>query len=267
MYNIGFPGLGWHFNISPIAFSIGEITVYWYGIIIASAILIGLIIAKLLDGQYGVSYDNVEEFVLWAIPVSVICARIYYVAFSWNSYKYDLLSVFKIWEGGIAIYGAIIGAVITAIVYCKIKKIKLFDLLDYCVPMLALGQAIGRWGNFVNREAYGSETNSFFRMELLQKSGEYISVHPTFLYESLGLLLVFILLMLWKRKFSGEETAIYFLLYGILRAGIEWLRADSLMFYGVKVSMVLSIVLSAGAFLVLIIEKFKNNKVKTEITK
>lgn len=244
MYNVGFPSLGLYFNINPVAFTIGNVSVYWYGIIIAFAIIIGLVIAKKLDGRYGIKYDDAEEFVLWAIPVGVIFARLYYVAFSWESYRTNLVDALKIWEGGLAIYGGIIGAFITGIVYCKVKKINFFDLTDYLVPLLALGQAIGRWGNFVNREAYGIETNNFFRMEILKKTGEYISVHPTFLYESLGLILIFSVLMATKRRFSGEKTGWYFLLYGVLRSCVEWLRADSLMLFNVKISMVLSIVLA-----------------------
>lgn len=251
MYNIGFPNLGLYFNINPIAFSIGDINVYWYGIIIAVGIFLALLISKLIDGKYGIKYETVEEFVLWALPVSIICARIYYVVFSWDSYKNDLSGVFRIWEGGLAIYGGIIGAIITAIIYCKAKNIKLFDLTDFCIPLLALGQAIGRWGNFINREAYGSITDSFFKMELLQKSGEYISVHPTFLYESFGLLIIFVVLMIFKRQFNGEKTWLYFLMYGLLRAGVEWLRADSLMLFNVKVSLVLSCILSFIALICL----------------
>ena len=263
MHNIAFPSLGLYFNINPIALSIGNIDIYWYGIIIAVSVIIGLIITKLLDGKYGIKYGTVEEFVLCAIPVSIIFARLYYVIFSWESYKDDLLSVFKIWNGGLAIYGGIIGAILTAFIYCKVKKIKVFDLTDFCIPLLALGQAIGRWGNFVNREAYGIESNSFFRMELLQRNGEYSSVHPTFLYESFGLLIIFAILMIFNRRFSGEKTALYFFMYGLLRAGVEWLRADSLMLFNVKVSFVLSCALSALALTLLIIGYLTSNKQKT----
>ena len=247
MYNVSFPNLGLYFNINPVAFSIGNINIYWYGIIIATAIILGLAVAKLIDGRYGIKSDDVEEFILWAIPIGVICARLYYVVFSWKSYEADLLSIFKIWEGGLAIYGGIIGAFITGLVYCKVKKISFLDLTDYVVPLLALGQAIGRWGNFVNREAYGVETDGFFRMEILKKAGEYISVHPTFLYESVGLIFIFAILMLTKRRFSGEKTALYFFMYGVLRSFIEWLRVDSLMLFNVKISMVLSIVFAVVA--------------------
>lgn len=262
MHNVSFPNLNLFFYINPIAFSIGQVNIFWYGILIAFSIVLGLFLAKIRDGKYGIKFDDVEEFVLWTIPVSIIFARIYYVAFSWDLYKDDILSVFKIWNGGIAIYGGIIGAILTAIIFSKIKKIKLLDLLDYTIPFLAIGQAIGRWGNFFNREAYGTVTNNFFRMEILQKTGEYISVHPTFLYESAGLLIIFAILMLLKRKFSGEITAVYFLFYGILRAFIENLRVDSLMIGNVKVSMILSIVLAvlSSIFIIYNIIKEKKNK-------
>ena len=260
MYNISFPNLNLYFNINPIAFSLGKINVYWYGILIAVSIVLGLILAKLRDKKFGVSFDDVEEFVLWAIPVSIIGARLYYVAFSWDLYKDDLLSIFKVWNGGLAIYGGIIGAIITAVIFCRIKKIKILDLLDFVVPFLALGQAIGRWGNFFNREAYGALTNSFFKMEILTQSGDFISVHPTFLYESFGLIIVFALLMLIKRKFSGQVIAEYFLLYGILRTGIEWLRADSLMVGNLKVSMILSILLVVISLVFILCNVFKKKE-------
>jgi len=260
MHNISFPNLNLYFNINPIAFSFGNLTIYWYGIFIAFAVIIGLFLAKLRDKKFGISFDDVEEFVLWAIPVSIIGARLYYVIFSWDFYKDDLVSVFKIWNGGLAIYGGIIGALLTAIVFCKVKKINLLSLLDFSIPFLALGQAIGRWGNFFNREAYGIETDSFFRMEILQSSGEYISVHPTFLYESVGLIIIFSLLMIIKRKFPGQVMAEYFLLYGILRAGIEWLRADSLMIGNFKVSMILSIILVISSIIFILSNIFRKKE-------
>lgn len=260
MYNVSFPNLNLYFNINPIAFSFRNINVYWYGIFIAFAIILGLALAKLKDGKYGVSFNDVEEFILWAIPFGIVFARLYYVAFSWDMYKDNPLSIFQIWNGGIAIYGGIIGALLTALIYCKVKKIKLLDLLDYIVPYLALGQAIGRWGNFFNREAYGSITNSFFRMEILQQNREYISVHPTFLYESFGLIIIFALLMLLKRKFTGQIVSVYFLLYGILRTGIEWLRMDSLMIGNIKVSMVLSILVAIISLIFIIYNSFKKKE-------
>ena len=260
MYNVGFPNLNLFFNINPIAFSFGNINIYWYGILIAFAVIIGLFLAKFRDKKFGINFDDVEEFVLWAIPISIIGARLYYVIFSWELYKNEPLSVFEIWNGGLAIYGGIIGAILTAIIFCKVKKIKILALLDYAVPFLALGQAIGRWGNFFNREAYGAETNSFFKMEILKDTGEYISVHPTFLYESFGLIIIFALLMLIKRKFSGQLIAEYFLLYGILRTFIEWLRVDSLMIGNFKVSMILSIILVVISLIFIIYNLFNKKK-------
>jgi len=259
MYNVSFPNLNLYFNVNPIAFSIGEINIYWYGILIAISVLLGLFLAKLRDGKYGINFLDVEEFILWALPIGIIFARLYYVIFSWDSYKDNPISIFEIWNGGLAIYGGIIGAILVSIVYSKLKKINWFDLTDYVIPFLALGQAIGRWGNFINKEAFGSITDSFFRMEILQRSGEYISVHPTFLYESFGLLIIFGILMMVKRKFQGQHLAMYFMLYGALRTGIEWIRADSLMIGNVKVSMILSIVLAITS-LGYIVYKILNKK-------
>jgi len=262
MYNVAFPNLNLYFNINPIAFSFGQINIYWYGILIATAVLLGLFFAKLRDKKYGINFSDVEEFVLWALPAGIIFARLYYVIFSWDLYKKNPLSIFEIWNGGLAIYGGIIGAVLTSVIFCKVKKISLLDLLDYAVPFLALGQAIGRWGNFFNMEAYGTITNSFFRMEILQKTGEYISVHPTFLYESVGLIFIFSLLMLIKRKFSGQVISVYFLLYGILRTFIEWIRADSLMIGNFKISMVVSILLVCISLIFILYNVLKKKEIE-----
>jgi phosphatidylglycerol:prolipoprotein diacylglycerol transferase len=263
MYNVAFPGLGLYFNINNIAFTVLGRNVYWYGIIIAFAIFFCLFLLK-KDKNVAVSYEIAEDFILWTLPFAIIGARLYYVIFSWDFYRDNPAEIIKIWNGGLAIYGGIIAAICTAIVFSKIKKIRLFDLLDTCVPYLCLGQAIGRWGNFVNREAYGVAANSIFRMEILDSHGNYISVHPTFLYEFLGLILIFIILKMNKRKFSGEKTAVYLLLYGILRFFVEYLRSDSLMFMGIKISMAVSAILGLAGLLWLIFNYLKyfkyNNK-------
>lgn len=260
MYNVSFPNLNLYFNLNPIAFSFGSLNIYWYGVLIAFSIALGLFCLKLRDKKFGIFFDDAEEFVLWCIPIGILFARLYYVIFSWDIYRTNLWSIFEVWNGGIAIYGGIIGAIITCIVFCKIKKIKVFDLLDFVVPFLALGQAIGRWGNLFNREAYGSITDSFFRMEILKANGEYILVHPTFLYESFGLLVIFAILMLIKRKFSGQIIASYFLLYGALRTFIEYLRTDSLMIGTVKVSLVLSLVLMVSSIIFMILKRRNTTK-------
>jgi len=243
MYNIAFPNFDIYLNINKIAFSIGSINVHWYGIIIAFAVLLCLFLAYKKNNKYGIKYLDIENCMLIALPLAIIGARLYYVVFSWGYYKNNLLEIIKIWNGGLAIYGGILTALLVIWIYCKKKKINLLSFLDFLAPLVALGQAIGRWGNFVNREAYGSITNSLFRMEILLNSGEYISVHPTFLYESVGLLAIFFFLYFAKRKYEGQKLAWYFILYGILRFGIEYLRMDSLYFGNIKVSMLVSIFL------------------------
>ncbi|MBE5812667.1 MAG: prolipoprotein diacylglyceryl transferase [Clostridiales bacterium] len=240
MYNIAFPNFNIYLNINKIAFSIGDIHIYWYGIIIACAVLICLFLACKNNNKYGIKYSDIENCMLIALPLAILGARLYYVAFSWDYYKNNLSEIIKIWNGGLAIYGGILTAILVIWIYSKKKKIKVLSFLDFLAPIVPLGQAIGRWGNFVNREAYGSVTNSLFRMEILLNSGEYISVHPTFLYESLGLLVIFFFLYFTKRKYEGQKLAWYFILYGVLRFGIEYLRADSLYWGGIKISMLVS---------------------------
>ncbi|MBQ7667803.1 MAG: prolipoprotein diacylglyceryl transferase [Clostridia bacterium] len=248
-----------YFYIDKIAFSVFGKDIYWYGIIIALAILVCMFLAKKQNKTYGIKYDDIENFALITIPFCIIGARLYYVLFNLSYYSKNFLDIFKIWNGGLAIYGGIIAAVLTAFVYCKKLKINILDLLDACAPYLALGQAIGRWGNFVNREAYGVVTNSFFRMEIINDFGKLISVHPTFLYESIGLIIIFMVLIKTNRKYKGEITLKYFAGYGFIRFFIEYLRTDSLMFFNIKVSMLLSLVL----FIVSVTLLIKNRHKKT----
>ena len=249
-YNIAFPNFNIYLNINKIAFSIGNIHIYWYGIIIAFAVLLCLFLAYKNNNKYGIKYADVENCMLISLPLAIIGARIYYVIFSWDYYKNSLSEIIKIWNGGLAIYGGILTAILVIYIYCKKKRISVLSFLDFLAPLVALGQAIGRWGNFVNREAYGSITDSLFRMEILLNNGEYISVHPTFLYESVGLLTIFFLLYFTKRKYEGQKLAWYFILYGVLRFGIEYLRADSLYLGSIKISMIVSMVLvTIGSFI------------------
>lgn len=242
MYNVAFPNFNIYLDINKIAFSIGNIHVYWYGIIIAFAVMLCLFLAY-RNNKYGIKYADIENCMLITLPLAIIGARLYYVTFSWEYYKNNLSEIVKIWNGGLAIYGGILTALIIVYIYCKKKKINVLNFLDFLAPLVALGQAIGRWGNFVNREAYGSITNSLFRMEILLNSGEYISVHPTFLYESIGLLTIFFFLYFSKRKFEGQKLSWYFILYGILRFGVEYLRTDSLYIGSMKISMLVSVIL------------------------
>lgn len=240
MYNIAFPNFNIYLNINKIAFSIGDINIHWYGIIIALAVILCFFLAYKNDNKYGIKYSDIENCMLITLPLAIIGARLYYVVFSGDYYKNNLFEIIKIWNGGLAIYGGIITAILVIFIYSKKKSIKVLSFLDFLAPLVALGQAIGRWGNFVNREAYGSITDSLFRMEILLNSGEYISVHPTFLYESVGLLAIFFFLYFTKRKYEGQKLSWYFILYGILRFGIEYLRADSLYLGNVKISMLVS---------------------------
>lgn len=263
MNNVSFPGLGLFFEFDNVAIKIGSINIYWYAIFIIAAFSIGLILCKMDNGKYGIKFENIFEAFLFVLPSAIIGARIYYVIFHLEPYIANLLDVFNLRNGGLAIYGGIIGAVVCLVIYCKIKKINILDMLDFCTPMLPLGQAIGRWGNFFNVEAYGYETDSFLRMGITQ-NGTYMEVHPTFLYESVLNFLIFILLFCLrkKRKFKGQMVCIYLLLYGIVRFFVEGLRTDSLMLGPLRVSQALSLVLAIVGGVVLIVKlkkKLRNN--------
>lgn len=228
---ISFPGLGLSFNPSRVAFSIGSKPIYWYGIIIAAGFLLAVYYAMRRADQFGLTQDNIIDMLICAVPLAIIGARAYYCLFSWNLYKDDPIRVLYIWEGGLAIYGGVIGAVIGLLLYTKVKKVKTSALLDIGGLGLLIGQSIGRWGNFMNREAFGAETTLPWRMQLTTVTGTLVEVHPTFLYESLwnvvGLLLI-VFIVAKGRRFDGENTWFYFLWYGLGRFWIEGLRTDSL---------------------------------------
>lgn len=232
---IEFPKLGIHLNVSPVAFTLGSIQVRWYGIIIATAIMIALTLAMRQSKRFNIKEDDLIDMFLIALPVSIIFARLFFVVFTWESFKNDLLGIVRIWEGGLAIYGAIIGAILTVFFFSRKRKIDMLDLCDFAVVYLPLAQAIGRWGNFFNQELYGSNTDLPWGM-----TGNYIQtfpdpgvdpsklVHPTFLYESLMNLVVFaVLLRLRKnRKVKGTVLAFYLMFYSFVRFLTEFLRTD-----------------------------------------
>lgn len=262
MKPIIFPNLNLSFDINPVAFSIGNKDIYWYGIIITLGIVLALFLAWKNRDKQKIKWDDVTDFVLFAIPIGIICARLYYVVFKWEYYSQNLAEIFQIWNGGLAIYGGVIGGILTAIVFCNVKKINVLELCDYCAPYLALCQSIGRWGNFVNREAYGQITNSFLKMGIFDSStNEYIFVQPTFLYESICTFIIFLILMKINKnkKFSGQSFYLYMILYGIARAFIEGLRSDSLYIGDIRVSQLLSLLFST-IFAIIYIFNIKKSK-------
>lgn len=265
---ISFPGLfpNLEINIDPVALHIGH-GVYWYGIIIACGFVLAVLFCSCRAGRYGIKKDDLYDMLIIATPLSIIGARLYYVVFYLDLFRNENGGispgkVVAIWDGGLAIYGGVIVAVLTAFFFCRYKKIKVGAMLDLgCMGML-IGQLIGRWGNFVNREAFGAETTLPWRMRLWESADQFIEVHPTFLYESLwnlvGLLLI-VLLIEKYRKFDGENFCFYLLWYGLGRAWIEGLRTDSLYLFDwtlfgapVRVSQLLSVVLCAVAIVLLV---------------
>lgn len=268
---IAFPHLGMILEYVPKNFTVFGFTIAFYGVVIALGMCAGLCLALHVAKKYGADTERVWDFFLYGAIFGVIGARIYYVAFSWDAYKDDLLSIFNTRNGGMAIYGSVIAASLTLFVYCKVKKTNYRTMADICVPGLALGQAIGRWGNFFNREAFGEYTDGLLAMrlpiaavrshEITEKiaahigDANYIQVHPTFLYECLwNIALVAALLVLWKHKhFEGEVTLAYLGGYGLGRSVIEGFRTDQLHLPGtqIAVSQVLAVLLllfSAAAY-------------------
>ncbi len=232
--SISFPGLGIE-GINPprtLPFSVFGKEIYLYGLVIAIGFLLAILYARFRVKEFGTTFDLVTDAILFAVPTAIICARIYYVAFRWEYYKDNPISALYIWQGGIAIYGGVIGAILGLVLFSKVKKQKLSPYLDIMALGLLIGQLIGRWGNFFNREAYGAEIfNSFFlRMGIEEADGAVRYWHPTFLYESLWNLVGFVLLhfLSKKRKYDGQTFLQYLAWYGLGRVWIEGLRTDSL---------------------------------------
>ncbi len=255
---VGFPGLGLNFSINPVAFNLFGKDVYWYGIIIALGFALALWYATAQEKRSELQKDTITDLVLIGAPIAIICARIYYVIFTWESYAANPIKVFAIWEGGIAIYGGLIGAFITGIVYCRIKKISFYKVADIVAPALLIGQAIGRFGNFVNAEAFGTVTNLPWRMSIETVAG-VTCVHPTFLYESLWNVVGFVILHLLRNKkpYDGFLFWSYLLWYGLGRVWVEGLRTDSLMLGNLRISQIVAAVCIVVS-LVVIILKWKN---------
>lgn len=223
---ISFPGLGISLNPST-GITLGSFSIRWYGLVIALGLCLAVLYACRRSRQFGFREDDVIDGVLWVTPFAILCARAYYCAFSWEQYAANPISCLYIWEGGLAIYGGVIGAVLGCLVYCRVKKLNVFALLDLVCLGFLIGQCIGRWGNFFNREAFGEETSSFLRMGLYNPvTGQTSYVHPTFLYESLWNLVGFLLLHFLSkgRKYDGQTALQYMAWYGAGRAVIEGLQ-------------------------------------------
>jgi phosphatidylglycerol---prolipoprotein diacylglyceryl transferase len=258
---ISFPLLGLEVN-PPRSFSIGPLEIHLYGIVIALGLLLAVLYAQKKCRCAGLTQDDLLDGVLWITPFSIICARIYYCAFTWDSYKADPISVLYIWNGGIAIYGAVIGAVIGVAVFCRIKHVNMLAVLDMTLCGFLIGQLIGRWGNFFNREAFGAATQCIFKMGLYNTvTGEFEYYHPTFLYESLWNLLGFLILNRFypKRRYNGQIALMYCAWYGLGRVWIEGLRVDSLYWGSFRVSQVLAGITCAAASAVLIWQHFRKH--------
>ena len=242
--NISFPSLG--IDIDPVReFAVGPLSVHMYGLVIAFGLVLAVVYAMRRSSQFGLTEDHVLDGVLWVTPFAIVCARVYYCAFSWELYADDPISVLYIWQGGIAIYGGVLGAVAGVLVYCRVRKISLGATLDLVLLGFLIGQSIGRWGNFFNREAFGAETESFLRMGLYSPlTGTTTYHHPTFLYESAWNALGFVVLhfLSKKRQYDGQIALGYVVWYGLGRTFIEGLRTDSLYVpgTGIRVSQLLA---------------------------
>lgn len=270
LMDIDFPNLGIYLKNVPKSFSIFGFEIAFYGVIIGIGVLLGILIAARVAKATGQDPDLYWDFAIYAVFFSIIGARIYYVVFAWDHYKNNLSQVFNIRQGGLAIYGGVIAAFTTLFIYAKLKKQNAFRMADTGVVGLILGQAIGRWGNFTNREVFGEYTDNLLAMRLpidavrgsdisksiaehITEGVNYIQVHPTFLYESLwNFFILAILLIYWKhKKFEGEIALLYLGGYGLGRAWIEGIRTDQLLIPGTSlpVSQMLAVALLIGAII------------------
>ncbi len=244
----------------PRALSIGSFSIHFYGIIIALGLLLAVMYAWKRSKQFGINADDLTDGVLWIVPFSIICARLYYCIFKWEDYAADPISILYIWNGGLAIYGGVIGAAIGVVIHCIVKKTKLPALLDLVALGFLIGQCLGRWGNFFNREAFGAETDIFIKMGLFNTdTGAWEYHHPTFLYESLWNLAGFVGLhfLSKKRQYDGQIALGYVAWYGLGRAIIEGLRTDSLYWGDFRVSQLLAALSCFAAVVVLMLMLFR----------
>ena len=262
---ISFPMLGdWSID-PPYSFNLFGLEIYFYGVIIALGFILAALYCAKRAKEFGLSSDELYELVIWLIPTCIIGARLYYVLFKLDYFIANPDKIFALRDGGLAIYGGIIAGIIVGIIWCRAKRIRVFAVADLTAFGLLIGQSVGRWGNFINREAFGAQTEIFCRMGLTVPGFETLYVHPTFLYESLWNILGLIVLHIWskkgKRKYDGQIFWLYILWYGLGRAWIEGLRSDSLYIGStdIRVSQLLAIVSAVVSFVILIINARKQH--------
>lgn len=253
-----FAGLPFAFQFTspgPIIVEIGSIALRWYGLLIASALLIGVTLSQYLAQRRRLNPDIIGDLAIWLVLGAIPCARLYYVAFEWENYAQDPARILAIWQGGIAIHGAILGGILAALIFAKLQKVSFWQLADVVAPSLILGQAIGRWGNFFNSEAFGSPTDVPWKLYIPPEHrppglAAYEYFHPTFLYESLWNLGTFILLLiLFFRGLKGKPPLkvgtiflVYMAAYSSGRVWIEGLRTDSLMLGPLRIAQIVSLI-------------------------
>ena len=256
---ISFPMLG-NFSVDPPSYiTVFGRNIYFYGVLIALGFLLAILYCGRKSRAFGIKADDFYDLMLWLIPLSIVGARLYYVLFRLDDYLRDPVTILYVHEGGLAIYGGIIAGVLCTLFVSRHKKIPFPAMLDLVILGLLIGQIIGRWGNFMNREAFGAETTIFCRMGLTAPDGTTIYVHPTFLYESLWNLVCLVFLIVFvnrgRRRYDGQCALIYFFWYGVGRTWIEGLRTDSLYIgsTGIRVSQLLSVVLAILALTLLLL--------------
>jgi len=274
-HEIQFPELGWKFNIDPTAFSVFGFDIQWYGIIITLGLILALIYALPRMKRFGLDSDRTVDAIIGGVIGGIIGARIYYVLMRWDEYKGDWKAIINTRQGGLAIYGGIIGALLVGLTICKIRKVKMLPMLDITALGFLIGQGIGRWGNFFNQEAFGTNTDFFLGMtggtiqrtisDGMQMGGDMYNnglemlwekpVHPCFFYESVWCLLGFVILSFWskRRKYDGQIFLMYLAWYGAERFVVEGLRTDSLMLGNIRISQALSAVIFAASVILQIV--------------
>ncbi len=273
-FEIQFPRLGWTFHINPTAFTIFGIDIQWYGIIITFGLVLALLYVMPKMKRFGLNKERTIDAIIGGVLGGIVGARAYYVIFNWDSYKGDLKAILNTRNGGLAIYGGIIGAVIVGLIICKIRKVKFLPMLDITALGFLIGQGVGRWGNFVNQEAFGCNTGNIFGMtggeiqatilrnatysngNLTSESINYLqTVHPCFLYESVWCLLGFLIISAYSkhRKYDGQILLMYLAWYGAERFIVEGLRTDSLMIGNFRVSQLLSLIIFVTSIILQII--------------